>query len=78
MANSEDLQWRNIDLNLLVTFSYLYRYRSVSIAADKSFVSQSAMSHSLGVCASYSMIHCLCAKGTKWSQLNMPTTLRQQ
>ncbi|WP_114766349.1 LysR family transcriptional regulator [Vibrio rhodolitus] len=48
MANSEDLQWRNIDLNLLVTFSYLYRYRSVSIAADKSFVSQSAMSHSLG------------------------------
>lgn len=47
MAGSEDLQWRNIDLNLLVTFSYLYRYRSVSIAAEKSFVSQSAMSHSL-------------------------------
>ncbi|MEF1309652.1 LysR family transcriptional regulator [Vibrio mytili] len=43
----EDIQWRNIDLNLLVTFSYLYRYRSVSLAAEKSFVSQSAMSHSL-------------------------------
>jgi len=47
LANSNDLQWRNIDLNLLVTFSYLYRYRSVSSAAEKSFVSQSAMSHSL-------------------------------
>ncbi|WP_098414930.1 LysR family transcriptional regulator [Vibrio sp. ES.051] len=43
----EDIQWRNIDLNLLVTFSYLYRYRSVSLAAEKSHVSQSAMSHSL-------------------------------
>lgn len=42
----EDIQWRNIDLNLLVTFSYLYRYRSVSVAAEKSYVSQSAMSHS--------------------------------
>ncbi|ROV60114.1 LysR family transcriptional regulator [Vibrio ponticus] len=47
MPSAEDLQWRNIDLNLLVTFSYLYRYRSVSTAAGKSFVSQSAMSHSL-------------------------------
>ncbi|BCN24931.1 LysR family transcriptional regulator [Vibrio alfacsensis] len=43
----DDIQWRNIDLNLLVTFSYLYRHRSVSLAAEKSFVSQSAMSHSL-------------------------------
>ncbi|MFA0413678.1 LysR family transcriptional regulator [Vibrio renipiscarius] len=43
----DDIAWRNIDLNLLVTFSYLYRYRSVSIAAEKNFVSQSAMSHSL-------------------------------
>ncbi|AVX01170.1 LysR family transcriptional regulator [Vibrio vulnificus Env1] len=32
---------------MLVVFSYLYRYRSVSVAAEKSFVSQSAMSHSL-------------------------------
>lgn len=47
MPNSSDIEWRNIDLNLLVTFSYLYRYRSVSVAADKSHVSQSAMSHSL-------------------------------
>ncbi|MGF1908872.1 LysR family transcriptional regulator [Vibrio kasasachensis] len=47
MSNSENIQWRNIDLNLLVTFSYLYRYRSVSAAAEKSFISQSAMSHSL-------------------------------
>lgn len=44
---AEDVSWRNVDLNLLVSFSYLYRYRSVSIAADKAFVSQSAMSHSL-------------------------------
>lgn len=47
MALLDDIAWRNIDLNLLVTFSYLYRYRSVSIAAEKNFVSQSAMSHSL-------------------------------
>ena len=39
--------WKNIDLNLLVVFSHLYQHRSVSVAAKKSFVSQSAMSHSL-------------------------------
>ncbi|MEX3073881.1 LysR family transcriptional regulator [Vibrio alginolyticus] len=44
---NDEIQWRNIDLNLLVTFSYLYRYRSVSLAAENSCVSQSAMSHSL-------------------------------
>ncbi|EJE8540926.1 LysR family transcriptional regulator [Vibrio vulnificus] len=43
----DEINWKNIDLNLLVVFSYLYRYRSVSVAAEKSFVSQSAMSHSL-------------------------------
>nr|WP_319535343.1 LysR family transcriptional regulator [uncultured Vibrio sp.] len=43
----DEVQWRNIDLDLLVTFSYLYRYRSVSLAAENSYVSQSAMSHSL-------------------------------
>lgn len=43
----EELQWRHIDLNLLVAFSYLYRHRSVSIAAEHACVSQSAMSHSL-------------------------------
>ncbi|WGV99759.1 LysR family transcriptional regulator [Vibrio sp. YMD68] len=42
-----EINWKNIDLNLLVTFSQLYQYRSVSLAAEKSFVSQSAMSHSL-------------------------------
>ncbi|MEZ8823550.1 LysR family transcriptional regulator [Vibrio amylolyticus] len=42
-----EINWKNIDLNLLVTFSQLYRYRSVSVAAEKSHVSQSAMSHSL-------------------------------
>lgn len=42
-----DVPWRNIDLNLLVAFAYLYRYQSVSVAAEKSYVSQSAMSHSL-------------------------------
>ncbi|MGY3570621.1 LysR family transcriptional regulator [Vibrio paucivorans] len=44
---SKEMNWKSIDLNLLVTFSHLYRYRSVSIAAEKTFVSQSAMSHSL-------------------------------
>ncbi|ABV35191.1 putative LysR-like regular protein [Shewanella sediminis HAW-EB3] len=44
---TNEINWKSTDLNLLVTFSYLYRYRSVSIAADKSHVSQSAMSHSL-------------------------------
>ncbi|WP_193243627.1 LysR family transcriptional regulator [Vibrio navarrensis] len=43
-----DLNWKNMDLNLLVVFSQLYRYRSVSVAAEMGFVSQSAMSHSLG------------------------------
>ena len=42
-----ETNWKNIDLNLLVTFSQLYKYRSVSLAAEKSHVSQSAMSHSL-------------------------------
>jgi len=45
--SKEELQWRHIDLNLLVAFSYLYRHRSVSIAAEHACVSQSAMSHSL-------------------------------
>lgn len=41
------INWKSIDLNLLVVFSYLYRYQSVSIAAEKYCISQSAMSHSL-------------------------------
>ncbi|MDR9827436.1 LysR family transcriptional regulator [Vibrio sp. FNV 38] len=39
--------WKGVDLNLLVSFSFLYQHRSVSLAAEHAFVSQSAMSHSL-------------------------------
>ncbi|WP_202602056.1 LysR family transcriptional regulator [Photobacterium halotolerans] len=42
-----DVRWKSVDLNLLVVFAYLYEYRSVSMVAEKSFVSQSAVSHSL-------------------------------
>lgn len=38
---------RNFDLNLLVAFNYLLEERSVSRAAQKMFISQSAMSHVL-------------------------------
>ncbi|WP_026957472.1 LysR family transcriptional regulator [Aliagarivorans taiwanensis] len=41
------IDWRKVDLNLLVAFTTLYRTRSVSSAATKSYVSQSAMSHTL-------------------------------
>jgi len=44
---SDKLMWKNIDLNLLVAFSYLYKYQSVTVAADHYCISQSAMSHSL-------------------------------
>ncbi len=43
----ESINWKGVDLNLLVAFSQLYRHRSVSLAAEKNHVSQSAMSHSL-------------------------------
>jgi DNA-binding transcriptional LysR family regulator len=43
----ESRNWRNVDLNLLIAFHYLYRSRSVSVAAEQAHVSQSAMSHSL-------------------------------
>lgn len=36
-----------IDLNLLLLFDALYRYRSVSIAANEIYLSQSAFSHGL-------------------------------
>lgn len=42
-----ELNWKNVDLNLIVAFSHLYQSKSVSLAAEKSYVSQSAMSHSL-------------------------------
>lgn len=44
---SQDINWKNVDLNLLVTFSALFDTQSVSEAAKKLHVSQSAMSHSL-------------------------------
>ena len=42
-----DFNWKHIDLNLLVAFNALYETGSVSGAAEKVFISQSAMSHSL-------------------------------
>lgn len=44
---SQDINWKSVDLNLLVTFSALFDTQSVSEAAKKLHVSQSAMSHSL-------------------------------
>lgn len=44
---AQELNWKNVDLNLLVAFNMLYQCQSVSLAAEKCFVSQSAMSHSL-------------------------------
>ncbi|WP_413113556.1 LysR family transcriptional regulator [Thaumasiovibrio sp. DFM-14] len=41
------IDWRHVDLNLLVAFYQLYQERSVTKAAAKCFVSQSAMSHNL-------------------------------
>lgn len=42
-----DINWKSIDLNLLVAFSALFETQSVSAAAKQLHVSQSAMSHSL-------------------------------
>ncbi|QIA64065.1 LysR family transcriptional regulator [Vibrio astriarenae] len=39
--------WKGVDLNLLVSFQAIYRHKSVSLAAENCYVSQSAMSHSL-------------------------------
>ena len=39
--------WKGIDLNLLIALQALYKTNSVSKAAERCFVSQSAMSHSL-------------------------------
>lgn len=39
--------WKGIDLNLLVSFQALYQTQSVSLAAERCHVSQSAMSHTL-------------------------------
>lgn len=42
-----NVNWREVDLNLLVAFQALYLTNSVSLAADRCFISQSAMSHTL-------------------------------
>ncbi|MBW3694254.1 LysR family transcriptional regulator [Vibrio sp. T187] len=42
-----EFNWKGVDLNLLVAFMALYETGSVTAAADRVFVSQSAMSHSL-------------------------------
>ncbi|NLS12692.1 LysR family transcriptional regulator [Vibrio sp. SM6] len=44
---AQGINWRSVDLNLLVAFHALYQHRSVSLAAEQNCVSQSAMSHSL-------------------------------
>lgn len=43
----KEFNWKGVDLNLLVAFQALYQARSVSLAAEQCFVSQSAMSHTL-------------------------------
>ncbi len=43
----QDINWKSVDLNLLVAFSALFETQSVSEAAKNLHVSQSAMSHSL-------------------------------
>ncbi|WP_412774856.1 LysR family transcriptional regulator [Vibrio orientalis] len=43
----KEFNWKGVDLNLLVAFQALYENSSVSLAAEKCFISQSAMSHTL-------------------------------
>lgn len=43
----KSINWRGVDLNLLVAFSALMEHRSVTRAADKLSIGQSAMSHNL-------------------------------
>ncbi|MEZ9153548.1 LysR family transcriptional regulator [Vibrio sp. 10N.286.49.E11] len=42
-----DFNWKGVDLNLLIALQALYKTNSVSKAAERCYVSQSAMSHSL-------------------------------
>lgn len=42
-----DFNWKGIDLNLLIALQALHKTSSVSKAAERCYVSQSAMSHSL-------------------------------
>jgi len=41
------VKWKDVDLNLMVAFQALYKTNSVSMAAERCFISQSAMSHTL-------------------------------
>ncbi|MFB9214808.1 LysR family transcriptional regulator [Vibrio sinaloensis] len=43
----KEFNWKGVDLNLLVAFQALYQTKSVSLAAEQCFISQSAMSHTL-------------------------------
>ncbi|KJY85019.1 LysR family transcriptional regulator [Vibrio galatheae] len=43
----KDFNWKEVDLNLLVAFQAIFQTKSVSLAADQCYVSQSAMSHTL-------------------------------
>ncbi len=47
MSDVKEFNWKGVDLNLLVAFQALYQTKSVSLAAEQCFVSQSAMSHTL-------------------------------
>lgn len=47
MTSMKEFNWKGVDLNLLVAFQALYQSSSVSLAAERCFVSQSAMSHTL-------------------------------
>lgn len=47
LLTMNEINWKAVDLNLLVVFSALMETKSVSLAANKLFVGQSAMSHSL-------------------------------
>ena len=47
LLTMNEINWKAVDLNLLVAFSTLMETKSVSLAANKLFVGQSAMSHSL-------------------------------
>ncbi|MEC6816525.1 LysR family transcriptional regulator, partial [Photobacterium toruni] len=49
MANHHDhnINWRGVDLNLLIAFAALMDTRSVTKAANKLAIGQSAMSHNL-------------------------------
>lgn len=47
MMGVKEFNWKEVDLNLLVAFQAVYQTKSVSLAAEQCFVSQSAMSHTL-------------------------------